>query len=270
MLTTLKAGDGCIADMDFHALGPLAALRDGESVDLGPPKQRALLALLLINANQPLSVERILDELWGDEAPGKENALRVHVSRLRSVLDPDRARGESSVLATRGGAYHLTVDPDRFDVMRFEAQAAHGKVLLETDAGAAAKALEAALALWNGPAFSDFAYDDFAQVERGRLSDARVAAFEDRIEADLALGLSGELVSELEVLREENPLRERLVSHQPGPLSRWSPRRRVAGHRPFPPARRRGARHRPVTTPAPARGAGAPPRPEHPAPNAGG
>lgn len=200
--------------MEFHALGQLVVLRDGESVDLGPPKQKALLALLLINPNQPLSVERILDELWGDEAPGKENALRVHVSRLRSVLDPDRARGESSVLETRGGAYQLTIDPDRFDVMRFDALAVQGKVLLETDARAAAEALEAALASWNGPAFSEFAYDDFAQVERGRLSEARIAAFEDRIEADLALGLSGELVSELEVLRGEHPLRERLVSHQ--------------------------------------------------------
>lgn len=203
-----------MADMDFRALGPLAVFRDGEAVDLGPPKQRALLALLLINANHPLSIERILDELWGHEGAGKENALRVHVSRLRSVLDPDRSRGEASVLQTRGRAYQLTIDPNRFDVVRFEDLAAQGTVLLSSDASAAAKTLAAALALWNGPAFDDFAYDDFARAESDRLNQARVAAFEDRIEADLARGRAGELVSELETLREANPLRERLVSHQ--------------------------------------------------------
>ncbi len=214
MLTSLKLGGGSVADMDFCALGPLVVLRDAEAVDLGPPKQRALLALLLINANHPLSIERILDELWGDEGADKENALRVHVSRLRSVLDPERSRGEASVLETQGRAYQLTIDPNHFDVVRFEDLVAQGTALLSSDAGAAAESLAAALELWNGPAFDDFAYDDFARAESDRLNQARASAFEDRIEADLALGRAGELVSELETLRGAHPLRERLVSHQ--------------------------------------------------------
>ena len=199
--------------MEFRALGHLAALRDGDVVDLGSPKQKALLALLLIHANRPVSSDRILDALWGDDAFGKENSLHVHVSRLRSVLDPDRVRGESSVIETVGTGYQLTVDLDRFDVARFERESDRGRALLGTDPAAAADALRSALSLWNGPAYDDFAYDDFVQAERTRLDEARLAAVEDRIEADLALGRSGELVSELESLRIEHPFRERLVSH---------------------------------------------------------
>lgn len=200
--------------MEFSALGHLAVFSDGEAVDLGPPKQRALLALLLIHVNQPLSVERILDELWGDEAQGKENALRVHVSRLRAVLEPQRTRGEKSVLETKAGAYQLTIDPDRFDIRRFEQQVAAGTALLETDVGAAAETLAGALALWKGAPFDDFAYEEFAQTERRRLDELRVDALEHRLEANLARGQAGELVSELEVLRQEYPLRERLVRCQ--------------------------------------------------------
>jgi DNA-binding SARP family transcriptional activator len=200
--------------MEFHALGPLTVYRDGEAVDIGPPKQRALLALLLIHANKPVSVDRILDQLWGEEGQGKERALHVYVSRLRSSLSPDRERGDSSVLETHGSGYQLTVDPGRFDVVKFEQGAARGRLLFETDPAGAAQALEAALSLWRGQAFEDFGYADFARLERRRLEEARVVAWEDRIEADLAMGLAGELVSELEVLRDEHPLRERLVHHQ--------------------------------------------------------
>ncbi len=200
--------------MEFHALGRLAAYRNGDEVDLGTPKQKAVLAFLLINANRPVSVDRLLDAVWGDDGHGKENALRVYLSRLRSALEPERQRGESSLLANRGNAYQLTVDPDHFDVVQFEREAAEGRLLLKTDPAAAAKVLTSALSRWRGPAFDDFVYDDFAQVERMRLNEARVTAIEDRIEADLTLGLAGELLSELEVLRDEHPLRERLVSHQ--------------------------------------------------------
>ncbi len=91
--------------MEFLGLGELAVTREGKPVDLGPPKQRALLALLLIHANQVLSVERIVEELWDDDTEGKVNSLRVHVSRLRSALEPDRGRGDSSMLETVGSGY---------------------------------------------------------------------------------------------------------------------------------------------------------------------
>ncbi len=203
-----------MAVMDFHALGPLAVHRDGEPIDLGTPKQRAVLALLLVNANRPVSSERIIEEIWGEDGDGKGNALRVYISQLRSALEPGRGRGESNVLERRGNGYQLTVDPDHFDVARFEQALERAQPLLSSEPVAAAEAYESALELWQGPAYDDFAYDDFARVERSRLHEARLAAYEARLEADLARGLSGELVSELEVLCEENPLRERLVQHR--------------------------------------------------------
>src|SRR5687768_11320533 len=102
--------------MEFRILGPLQALADGEPVDLGPHKQRSLLALLLLSPNRVVSTDRILEELWGKESAGKENALWVHVSRLRSALEPGRAeRGESSVLHTRDHGYVLQITPDALD-----------------------------------------------------------------------------------------------------------------------------------------------------------
>ncbi len=200
--------------MEFQALGPLAVYRDGDAVDLGSPKQKAVLALLLMHANQPVATDRIIEEIWGDDSDGKINALRVYVSRLRSALEPDRGRGGSSVLETSGNGYRLAVEPDHFDVARFERELARARPLRGEDPAGTAEVLASALSLWRGPAYADFAYDNFAQVERARLHEARVVAYEDRIESDLARGLSGELVSELEVLRDEHPLRERLVSHQ--------------------------------------------------------
>jgi DNA-binding SARP family transcriptional activator len=91
--------------MKFQALGPLAVYRDDDAVDLGSPKQKAVLALLLMHANQPVSADRIIEEIWGDDSDGKSNALRVYVSRLRSALEPDRGRGGSSVLETSGTGY---------------------------------------------------------------------------------------------------------------------------------------------------------------------
>ena len=105
--------------MEFGVLGPLEVIHDGQPLDLGPHKQRSLLALLLIHANRVVSTDRILEELWGDDAEGKENALWVYVSRLRSVLEPERVeRGESSVLLTKDHGYLLAVDPNAIDAHR--------------------------------------------------------------------------------------------------------------------------------------------------------
>ncbi|CAN5753422.1 hypothetical protein BH23ACT10_BH23ACT10_13490 [soil metagenome] len=198
--------------MEFRALGPLEVLRRGDVIDLGPRMQRSLLALLLIHVNEVVPAERILEGLWGPDARGKENALWVHVSRLRSALEPDRVgRGASKVLLRRGGGYMLLVDPAAYDVARFEQFAADGRALLGSDPAAAGDLLRRALDLWRGPPFDEFRYDTFAQTEIARLHEARMAVLENRIDADLASGLAGELVSELEVLRHEHPLRERPV-----------------------------------------------------------
>jgi basic membrane lipoprotein Med (substrate-binding protein (PBP1-ABC) superfamily)/DNA-binding SARP family transcriptional activator len=200
--------------MEFRALGPIAVHRDGVDIDLGAPKQRAVLALLLVNRNTALPADRILEHLWGNDAQGKLNALRVHVSRLRDALDPERTRSEDSVLETVGNGYRLNVDDDRIDVARFEGLIDTGRALLRTDPAGAAATLRAADDLWRGSPYEDFLYDDFVQSEVRRLCDIRIDAVEDRIEADLACGVAGELVSELEVLRQQHPLRERLASHQ--------------------------------------------------------
>ncbi len=200
--------------MEFRALGPVSVTRDGEVVDLGSPRQKAVIALLLVHHGTVLSTDRMLEELWGDESDGKLNALRVYVSRLRAVLDPDRARGEQSVIDTVGSGYRLNIDAGEFDVEAFERRAAEGRSLLASDPAAAAAELRAALELWRGPAFEDYADEEFAHFESIRLGDARIDAIEDRIEADLACGLDGEVVSELELLRQQHPLRERLVEYQ--------------------------------------------------------
>lgn len=106
---------------EFGILGPIVAKVNGRTVDLGSPKQRALLALLLINPNRVIASDRILDQLWGDDASGKENALWVYISRLRTLFEPDRTkRGESTFLLTEGHGYLLNVDPASIDAVLFE------------------------------------------------------------------------------------------------------------------------------------------------------
>src|SRR5258708_38788589 len=137
--------------MEFRILGPLEAWAGDQPVDLGPHKQRALLALLLIHVDRVVPTDRILDALWGDDAAGKEKALWVHISRLRSALEPHRAeRGESSVLITRDHGYLIRSDPTSVDARRFEAAVAEARARLADDPGTASEILRAALDLWRG------------------------------------------------------------------------------------------------------------------------
>ncbi|MDJ0925178.1 MAG: BTAD domain-containing putative transcriptional regulator [Acidimicrobiia bacterium] len=199
--------------MEFRVLGPLEAVHDGQAIDLGPHKQRSLLALLLINANRVVSTDRILEEIWGEDAAGKENVLWVYISRLRSAFEPDREkRGESTVLLRRDHGYMLSIDPDSIDSHRFERKAEEGRALILDDPTTAATVLQEAADLWQGRAYEDFVYDDFAQGEIGRLEELRLSGVEGRIDADLRRGKAGELVSELEALCQDQPLKERLVA----------------------------------------------------------
>ncbi len=199
--------------MEFRILGPLEAWADGERVDLGPHKQRALLALLLIHVDRVVPTDRILDQLWGDFADGKQNALWVHISRLRSTLEPGRTeRGQSHVLLTRDRGYMIRSDPDTVDSRRFEAAVAAARRLIVDDPSAAAAALRGAIALWRGTALQDFTYDEFAGPEISRLEQLRLEALELRIDADLRRGLALELIGELESQVQQHPLRERPVA----------------------------------------------------------
>lgn len=203
------AGSGAV---EFRILGPLEVVVGDRRIDLGPPQQRALLALLLINVNRVLTTDRILEELWGEEAEGKANTLWVYVSRLRTILEPDRVgRGQSSTLVTRDHGYALTIDAGAVDATVFETRAAEGRALLKDDPRAASDVLKVALRLWRGAPLQDFAYEQFAQAEIARLEEARLSAVEDRIDGDLRLGRSGELIGELEAFCRQHPLRERGV-----------------------------------------------------------
>jgi DNA-binding SARP family transcriptional activator/tetratricopeptide (TPR) repeat protein len=190
--------------VEFRLLGPLEALVDGAPVRLGPPQQRALLALLLLNANEVVSRDRIVDELWGERPPATAVKLvQVYVSALRKVLEPE-------VLVTRAPGYLLQVEPDAVDLDRFRRHLDEGGAALGAGApAAAANHFRSALALWRGPALADFAFAPFAQAQIGRLDELRLEALSDRIEADLELGRS-DVVGELEALIAEHPLRERL------------------------------------------------------------
>lgn len=190
--------------MEFRILGPVEAVDGDRSVALGGPKQRALLAALLLTPNRPVSVDRLIDALWPGEPPaGAANALQFHVSQLRKSLD------DSAVIETRDPGYLIQVEPERVDALRFERLLAEAQ---GADAERASRVLREALALWRGEPLPDLADDANAQAEIRRLESARLAALELRIEADLALGRYAQLVSELEALVRDHPLRERLSS----------------------------------------------------------
>ena len=191
--------------MDFRILGPLEVAENGRSVPLGGTKQRALLAILLLHRNEVVPTDRLIEDLWGDDLPtAAAKTVQVHVSRLRKALG-----GEA--LETRPGGYALRVEPDQLDLQRFDDLTQEGRRrLAAADAAGARSALEEALALWRGPALADFAYEPFAVTEIARLEELRIAANEDRLDADLALGRETAAVPELEALIAAHPLRERL------------------------------------------------------------
>src|SRR5215218_5553073 len=190
--------------MDFRLLGPLEVVGDEGSLTLGGTKQRSLLAMLLLHANQVVSTDRLIDALWGASPPftcGK--SIQVYVSRLRKAIADDR-------LVTRAPGYVVYVDSTELDLARFEELVAEARRASPETASAK---LREALALWRGPPLADLAYEQFAQAEIARLEEMRLGAVEQRIESDLTLGHHAELVAELETLVARHPLRER-VRHQ--------------------------------------------------------
>lgn len=201
--------------MEFRLLGPLEVCQGNRPLALGGAKQRALLACLLIHANQAVSTDRLIDDLWGEKAPDTAgNTLQVYVANLRKALHPGRPRGaRSDVLLTRPPGYLLRVGDDEFDVIRFEQLVTEGRRYLADDPQTASARLRDALALWRGPALADVAFEPFAVAEATRLEELRLSALEDRIEADLELGHHADVVAELEGLVTIHPLREGLRAH---------------------------------------------------------
>jgi predicted ATPase/class 3 adenylate cyclase/DNA-binding winged helix-turn-helix (wHTH) protein len=194
--------------MDFRILGPLEALDGRQRVALGGSKRRAVLALLLLHANETLSTDRMIDELWGENPPAAAaKTLQVHISRLRKAL----GGGSADVVVTRDRGYELQLDPEHLDSHRFERLVAEGRSELDAERPEAAMAaLEQALSLWRGPPLADLAYEAFAQREIARLDEMHAAALEWLVEAKLVLGRHSEVIGQLESLVDEHPYREGL------------------------------------------------------------
>jgi ABC-type transport system substrate-binding protein/DNA-binding SARP family transcriptional activator len=192
------------ANLEFLALGPIAVRRDGQELPLGGPRQRALLALLLLHANQVVSRDRLIDGLWGERPPPTAaHTLDNYISRLRKLLGDGR-------ISTRSPGYALDVRPGELDLDRFERAFEAGREhLARGEASEAAETLRSALAVWRGHALADVLAEPFAPEEAARLEERRTMVLEERIEADLELGRSAELVPELEKLVREHPHRER-------------------------------------------------------------
>ncbi|MFL6006216.1 MAG: BTAD domain-containing putative transcriptional regulator, partial [Gaiellaceae bacterium] len=192
--------------MEFRILGPLEVDGAAGPIDLSGGKQRALLAILLLHANEVVDSARLIEALWSDGAPADAaKALQIHVSRLRRALAPE------DVVQTRPGGYIVAADADSLDLPRFEQLVVRGRTrLAASDAAAAREALVEALALWRGPPLAEFAAEPFARAEIARLDELHAGALEARVEADLALGAHAALVPELEALVARYPLRERL------------------------------------------------------------
>jgi DNA-binding SARP family transcriptional activator len=185
--------------LQFRILGPLEVSDETGHVALGGPKQRGLLAILVLEAGRVVPTDRLIDLLWGEEAPRTATAsLQNGVGRLRRALGAD-------VLQTRPPGYVLRVEPDQIDARRFEQALVDARRL---PAEERRDRLDAALALWRGPALAEFAFDDFAQAETRRLEELRLVAHGERIDADLELARHGDVIGELEGLVRDHPLRE--------------------------------------------------------------
>src|SRR3954447_605112 len=220
--------------MEFRILGPLEVRDGNRPVELPRQKQRALLASLLLRAGEPASIDRLIEDLWGDSAPASARAsLQNVVSQLRRLLG-------AGTLVTRAGGYALDVEPDAVDLLRFERlgedsphEAGHER----------AATLHRALGLWRGPPLADLAFEPFALAEAPRLEELRLRVEEGLVDVELALGRHADLVPRIEALAAANPLRERLHGQLMLALYRSDRQAAAAAGRPgLPHGARAGAR----------------------------
>ncbi len=201
--------------MRVRILGPLE-LEDesGLAVELGSPKQRALLALLVIHPNTVFSTDRIIDGLWGDQPPsdGRRN-VRVYISRLRAVLEPDRAkRAPGRLIVTEPFGYALRIDPENIDACRFARLVGEARGEMADDPESAGRTIDEALGLWRDRPLAGLAFEEFAQSEIRRLEELHLSALELRHEASIRVGDHSSVIPELEKLATAHPLRERFVA----------------------------------------------------------
>ena len=239
--------------MEFRLLGPLEALSDGRPLPIGGQKQRGVLALLLLHANEVVSTDRLIDEVWGARPPKSVDAsLQNCISHLRNVVGRE-------AIETRPPGYRLNVDPERVDALRFERALDAARTL---DPPERAAALREALALWRGPPLADVEFGASAGTEIARIEELRLTALEERIDAELALGRHDAILGEIEALAARHPVRERLRRQQMLALYRAGRQRGCAARLPGGAARAgRGVRARAVGGAARARADDHRPRP---------
>jgi DNA-binding SARP family transcriptional activator len=192
----------------FGVLGPLCAARGDTVLHTGGPKQRAVLAMLLVEANRIVSVARLAEGLWGDDVPDRGHAtIQVHVSNLRKALQP---ADEPPIIVTRAPGYVVDLGPDQLDLLRFKELTAEARSLHDVDPAGAAERYEAALAMWRGAALEDLQHEPFAAPAIAWLEEERLRASEEHLELGLRLGRERELVGEIEAVLVRTPLSERL------------------------------------------------------------
>jgi WD40 repeat protein/DNA-binding SARP family transcriptional activator/class 3 adenylate cyclase/energy-coupling factor transporter ATP-binding protein EcfA2 len=196
--------------LSFRVLGPLEIERDGRAVTVGGPKERLVLAVLLAGAGTVVSVDALVDAVWGECPPRTaERTIHAYIARLRRALEPrHQTGGTQTVIETVGRGYRLAIDPDQLDAGRFEQMARSGADQLRAGAATAGTALRAALAEWRGDAYGELADIGPCGAEATRLESLRLTAVEDKVDADLATGQSAALVAEVEAAVAQQPFRE--------------------------------------------------------------
>jgi len=207
----MDAARAVSSSLELRVLGPVEVVLDGVARRIGSPIQRTLLALLLMHPNEVVSTDRIVHVLWPDNPPEASRKLWFHVSKLRGILRPGETEAAAGAdLVTRPTGYMLRIETDKLDADRFERLTRSARTALEDDPARAAEMLRLALGLWRGEPFADVLHEDAVSSEAARLDELRLVALEDRLEADLALGRSGELIHELQALVAEHSFRESL------------------------------------------------------------
>jgi DNA-binding SARP family transcriptional activator len=198
--------------VEYRVLGPLEVVDEGEPVSLGRLKERLVLAVLLLHANEFVSRERLIDELWGPAPPATaRKAVNVYVSKLRQTL----ARDGHDPIATADGGYRLVVDRDLLDADRMRRIVADARErMADGESEAASLLLQEALGFWRGPTLAGLALESFGRAEVAQLDELRLTLLMDRIDCDLARGRHEHVLGELQVLVREHPLRERLRAQQ--------------------------------------------------------
>ncbi|MDJ0962161.1 MAG: BTAD domain-containing putative transcriptional regulator, partial [Acidimicrobiia bacterium] len=198
------------AQVEYRILGPLEVWEADRRLPVDAPKQRAILAILVLHANRVVSNDRLIDLVWGDEPPdGGLKTLRFHIWKLRENLVTERQSDDGAAIATVAPGYMLQAEPDAIDALRFERLVGEAHDLLSTDPSRSIEMIDEALSLWRGAPLADFTYEEFARLDITRLEELKRSAEEDRIDAALTLGRHAEVIGELRALVDRDPHRER-------------------------------------------------------------